>query len=327
VTVPRRARALITGAAGQDGSYLAELLCAEGLDVHGVVRDAAAAGGANLAAVRDSLTLHVADLLEPGALAAVVEATEPDQIYHLAAPAFVPDSWSALALTVRAIAGGTAELIDAVRAHAPAARAVVAGSREMFGSGAPSPQSERTPCRPSTPYGVAKLAAHQLVGLARARCGLHLSSAILFNHESPRRRPEFVTSRVARGVAAIRLGRERRLTLGDLDAVRDWCAAVDVARGMTLMAAAPQPDDYVLASGVGHTVRELVAVACAHVGLDPEGLVDVDPSLVREREASPAIGDAALARERLSWTPQVSFEELVGEMVDAELAVLSATRS
>jgi GDPmannose 4,6-dehydratase len=327
VSAPRRARALITGVAGQDGSYLAELLCAEGLDVHGVVRDAAAGAGAHLAAVRDSVTFHAADVLEPGALGAIVAATRPDEIYHLAGPAFVPDSWASPAVTVRAIAGGTAELIEAVRAHAAGARVVVAASREIFGSGAPSPQSERTPCRPSTPYGVAKLAAHQLVGLARASDGLHLSSAILFNHESPRRRPEFVTRRVAHGVAAVSLGRERRFALGDLDAVRDWCAAVDVVRGMRLMAAAARADDYVLASGVGRTVRELVAVACAHVGLDPEGLVDVDPALVREREASPAVGDAGRARERLSWTPRVSFDELVGEMVDAELAAIRATRS
>jgi GDPmannose 4,6-dehydratase len=326
VSAPRRARALITGAAGQDGSYLSELLCAEGLEVHGVVRDAARAAAGNLAAVRDAVTLHVADLLEPGALRGIVEASAPDEIYHLAAPAFVPDSWASQAVTVQAIAGLSGELIDTVRAHAPQARVVVAGSREMFGPDAPSPQREDTPCRPGTPYGAAKLAAHQLVGLSRAHHDLHLSSAILFNHESPRRPPEYVTRRVARGVAAISLGRERHIALGDLGAVRDWCAATDVVRGMRLMAAAPQPADYVLASGVGRTVHELVATACAHVGLDPEGLVDVDPALVRDRDASPAIGDATLARERLGWTPRVSFEDLIGSMVDAEVAAMRAAR-
>ncbi len=175
----RRPRALITGAAGQDGSYLSELLCAEGVDVHGVVRDAVAAADGNLATVRDSVTLHVVDLLEPGALRRIIEATAPDEIYHLAAPAFVPDSWSSLAVTVRAIAGLGGELIDAVRAHAPDARVVVAGSREMFGPWAPSPQREDTPCHPGTPYGAAKLAAHQLVGLgARATgCTSHRRSS------------------------------------------------------------------------------------------------------------------------------------------------------
>jgi GDPmannose 4,6-dehydratase len=323
VSAPRRA--LITGVAGQDGSYLAELLCAEGLEVHGVVRDGGEHDGANLDGVRGALTLHVADLLAPGALRALVESTQPDEIFHLAAPAFVPASWSALAVTMQAIAVLTGELIDAVRAHAPSARVVVAGSREMFGAGAPSPQREDTPCRPSTPYGIAKLAGHQLVGLARARDDLHLSSAILYNHESPRRRPEFVTRRVTRAVAAIALGRQQRLELGDLDAVRDWCAAVDVVRGMRLMAAAAQPDDYVLASGVGRSVRELVAVAFAVVGLDPVDRVEVDPALVRPREPSAAVGDATRARERLGWAPRTSFEELVAEMVAADLTRLSGS--
>ena len=315
-------RALITGIAGQDGSYLAELLCAEGIEVHGVVRDAAPGATPNLDAVRGSVSLHVADLLEPGALAALIEATGPGEIYHLAAPAFVPDSWSALAATMRAIAAPTAELVDAVRAHAPAAHVVLAGSREMFGSSAPSPQREDTPCRPSTPYGVAKLAAHQLVGLAREHDGLHLSSAILYNHESPRRPPQYVTRKVTSAVAAISVGREQRLALGDLHAVRDWSAAVDVVRGMRLMAAAPTPDDYVLASGVGRTVRELLDVAFGCVGLVAERHVDIDPALVRAHEASPAVGDATRARERLGWAAGTSFEELIAEMVQADLEAL-----
>ncbi len=313
------ARALITGVGGQDGSYLAELLCAEGVEVHGVVRGRAPGAEDNLAAVRGSLALHVADLLEPGALRTIVRASEPEEIYHLAAPAFVPDSWTALALTMRAIAVLTAELIDVVRVHAPAARVVLAGSREMFGPGAPSPQREDTPCRPGTPYGAAKLAAHQLVGLARERDGLHLSSAILYNHESPRRPPQFVVRKVTRAAAAISLGRQERLALGDTGAVRDWCAAIDVVRGLRLMAAAPAPEDYVLASGVGRTVRELLEVAFGHVGLEVERHVDLDPALVRTRESSDPVGDPARARERLGWTPRTSFEDLVGEMVDAEL--------
>jgi GDPmannose 4,6-dehydratase len=314
-------RALITGIAGQDGSYLAELLVGEGVEVHGVLRDDAD-DLANLGAVRGALTLHRADLLEPGALGAVVAETAPEQIYHLAAPSFVPRSWSALAETMRAIVAPAAELLDAVRVHAPQARVVIASSREIFGAGAPSPQREDTPCRPTNPYGVAKLAAHQLAGLAREHDDLHVSSAILFNHESVRRPPEFVSRKVAAAAAAISLGREQRLTLGDLDAVRDWSAAVDVVRGLRLMAAAPEGGDYVLASGVAHTVRELVEVAFAAAGIDPANHIDVDPALVRPTEATPALGDATRARERLGWTPQVSFEQLVGEMVAADVESL-----
>jgi len=305
-------RALITGVAGQDGWYLAELLCAEGAEVHGIARDGAAA-------VPGAVRLHVADVREAGALAAVVAAIAPDEIYHLAAPTFVPDSWRELALTMRAIAVPAAELLDAVREHVPAAHVVLAGSREMFGAAAQSPQREDTPCLPVTPYGVAKLAAHRLAGLARARHGLHASSAILFNHESPRRRPEFVTRKVARAAAEISRGSGRRLALGDLDAVRDWCAARDVVAGLRLMAAAPAPEDYVLASGVGRSVRELAEVAFAHVGLDARDHIVVDPALVREPEPSHAVGDPSRARDRLGWTARTGFDELVGELVDAEL--------
>jgi GDPmannose 4,6-dehydratase len=321
VSVPRDRRALITGIAGQDGSYLAEALRADGLEVHGVLRDDRAATP-NLDAVRGSIRLHVADLLEPGALSAIVEATRPQEIYHLAAPTFVPDSWSALAITLQAIAVLTGELIDAVRTHAPDARVVVGGSREIFGSDAPSPQREDTPCRPTTPYGAAKLAAHQLVGLARAHDGLHLSSAILFNHESPRRGPAFVTRKVTSAVAAISLGREDRILLGNLDVVRDWSAAVDVVAGLRMMAAATEPDDYVLASGVGRTVRELVAVAFACVGLDPDGHVAIDPRFVRPPEPSAAVGDATHARDLLGWTARTPFADLIAEMVAADLARL-----
>ena len=317
-------RALITGIAGQDGSYLAELLCAEGAEVHGVLRALPAGGGApaNLAAVEDRVHLHAGDLLVPGALSEIVAALAPDEIYHLAAPAFVPDSWTAFADTMRAVAGASGELIDAVRVHAPAARVVLAASREIFGARAPSPQREDTPCRPSTPYGAAKLAGHQLAGIARERDGLHLSSAILFNHESPRRPPRYVVRKVTLAVAEISLGRRERLTLGDTSAVRDWCSALDVVRGLRLMAAAPAPGDYVLASGVGHTVAELLDVAFGSAGLDPARHVDVDPALVRPRESGDPVGDPSRARERLGWTAATSFEELVAAMVAADRARL-----
>ena len=313
-------RALITGVSGQDGSYLAELLLAEGLEVHGIVRRPADRDSPNLDAVRGSLRLHQGDLLEKGMLRAVIDSTGPNEIYHLAAPAFVPDSWAAAAATMQSIATLTAELIDAVRDHVPRARVVVATSREIFAADAPSPQREDSPCSPSSPYGVAKLAAHQIVGLLRDHNGLHLSSAILFNHESPRRRPEFVSRKVTRAAAAISLGQEDQLTLGDTDAVRDWSAAIDVVHGLRLMAAAPEPGDYVLASGVGRTVRELVDVAFACVGLDGERYVRVDPGLVRPREAEAAVGDATRARERLGWRARTTFEQLIAEMVAADLA-------
>jgi len=324
VSAPAPRRALITGVSGQDGSYLAELLCAEGLELHGIVREHADGDSPNLDAVRDSLTLHDGDLLTRGTLAAVIAAVSPDEIYHLAAPAFVPDSWHAAADTLHGIVTVTGELIDAVRDHAPGARVVVATSREIFGADAPSPQREDTPCTPSSPYGVAKLAAHQLIGLLRVHNGLHLSSAILYNHESPRRHPQFLSRKVTAAAAAISLGRQDELWLGDLDAVRDWSAARDVVAGLRLMAAAPQPADYVLAGGVGRTVRELVEVAFACVALDVSRHLRVDPELVRPPEASPAIGDSRRARELLGWSPQISFEALIAEMVAADLAALQA---
>lgn len=315
-------RALITGITGQDGSYLAELLLAEGVEVHGVLRSAADAATDRLNAVRDAVALHDGDLLERGTLRRIVAAVAPDEIYHLAAPTFVPQSWDVVADSMQGIATVTAELIEAVRDEVPAARAVIATSREIFGADARSPQDEDTPCAPSSPYGVAKLAAHQLVGLLRAHDGLHLCSAILFNHESPRRDPWFLSRKVTRAAAAISVGRQDELTLGDTEAVRDWSAAGDIVRGLRLMAAAPQPDDYVFASGVGRTVRELVDVAFACVGLETERYLRVDPALVRRREEAAAIGDASRARERLGWRAETSFEELIAAMVAADLAAI-----
>ena len=317
-------RALITGISGQDGSYLAEMLCAEGVEVHGIVRVKSDGETPNLDGVRGELTLHEGDLLERGALRRVIAAVSPAEIYHLAAPAFVPDSWLATADTMHGIATLSGELIDAVRDLVPDARVVLATSREIFGADAPSPQREDTTCAPSSPYGVAKLAAHQLVGLVRAHDGLHISSAILFNHESPRRQPHFLSRKVTAAAAAISLGRQDELWLGDLEAVRDWSAAPDVVAGLRLMAAAAEPADYVLASGVGRTVRQLVDVAFACVGVDASRHLRIDATLVRPPEASPAVGDSTRARERLGWSAQTGFEQLIAEMVAADLAALRA---
>jgi GDPmannose 4,6-dehydratase len=317
-------RALITGIAGQDGSYLAEQLLADGYEVHGIIRPPIAEPQPNIEQIRDRLELIEGELLEPGTLKAAIERTRPHELYHLAAPTFVPDSWLDPAGTVTAIAGVTAELLEAVRAVDPETRVLIATSREIYGDPPESPQNELTPCRPISPYGVAKLAGHQLVGVLRARYGLHASSAILYNHESVRRPEYFVTRKVTRAAAAISLGLEGELVLGDLDAVRDWSAATDVMRGVRLMLAEPEPGDYVLASGVGRTVRELVRVAFACVDLDPDQHLRLEPDPLRARERTPAVGDPSKARERLGWEPRVGFEELIGEMVAADLARLAA---
>lgn len=323
-------RVLITGISGQDGSYLAELLCAEGADVHGTVRRAESPEPRNLAGVRGRVVLHAADLADPGSIAALVTELVPDEIYHLAAPAFVPESWRAPADTVRQIAGGGAELLAAVRDHAPAARIVVASSREIFGVAAPSPQDETTPAHPGSPYGVAKLAVHQLVGLVRERDALHASSAILFNHESPRRPLSFISHKVTRAAAAIKLGLEDELVLGDLDAVRDWSAARDVVLGLRAMARASDAGDYVLASGVGRSVRQLVETAFAVVDIEPGPYLRIDEQFVRPPEPSAPVGNPRRARDELGWGAATSFDELIAEMVRADLAELeggTATRS
>ena len=320
--------ALITGIAGQDGLLLAELLCAEGMEVHGALRGPLNRDLANLAAIRDKLVLHEVDTDVPGRLRSLVAELDPDEIYHLAARAFVPESWLDPAATIRSIAASAGELLAAVRADAPGARVVLASSREIFGDRAPSPQAELTPCRPSSPYGVAKLAAHQLAGLAREHDGLHASSAILYNHESERRQHSYVSRRVTAAAAAISLGLADELVLGDLDATRDWSAARDIVRGLRAMAAAEQADDYVLASGVPHTVRELVDVAFAVVGLDPAGFLRIDEQLLRRPEPSPPVGNPARAAERLGWRAQTPFTDLIAQMVEADLARLAtATRS
>jgi GDPmannose 4,6-dehydratase len=306
-------RALITGVTGQDGSYLAEFLQGEGYEVVGLVRPASCAPP-GIATVRG-------DLLDPASLRAAVFEAEPDELYHLAAPTFVPASWEDPAETLAAVAGATATLLAAVREADRGTRVVVATSSEVFGDAGESPQRESSPMRPRSPYGVAKLAAHGMVRTMRAR-GVHAGSAITFNHESPRRPVRFLPRKVTRGVAQIALGRAGELVLGDLDAVRDWSHARDIVRGAWLMARQDEPGDYVLASGVGRSVRELVDVAFAAAGLDPAGRVRVDPALVRPPEATPPVGDPAQARERLGWAPAIGFDAMIGEMVAADLAEL-----
>jgi GDPmannose 4,6-dehydratase len=317
-------RALVTGITGQDGSFLAELLLEKGYEVTGLVRHDPSQPLGLVEHLRDRLELAQGDLLDHGALRAAVAESTPDEIYHLAAPSFPPDSWKRPATTMATIAGGTAALLAAVRELDRAIRVYVASSGAIFGDAPVSPQTEDTPCRPRDPYAVAKLAAHQLVGNLRAHDGLHASSGITYNHESERRPEHFVTRKITRAAAAASLGLADEVRLGDLDAVRDWSFAGDIVRGAWLMLQQDQPDDYVLASGVPRTVADLARAAFACVDLDAERYVRVDPSLVRAGEATPNVGDPAKARRQLGWEPQLGFDELVERMVLANLRDLRA---
>ncbi len=316
--------ALVTGLTGQDGSFLAELLLEEGYRVIGVVRSEQGRSLGSAEHLRDQLELVHGDLLDPHTLRAAVELARADEVYHLAAPSFVPASWQRAGETIHEIAGSAAAILEAVRDVEPSTRVFVSASGAMFGGAPESPQREDTPCRPENPYAIGKLAAHELVGAMRAHDGLHASSGIAFNHESERRPEEFVTRRVTRGAAAIALGLHDELTLGDLDAVRDWSFAGDIVRGAWLMLQQERPDDYVLASGHGHTVRELARTAFACVDLDADRYVRVDEALVRPPESTPSVGDPSKARERLGWEPLMSFGELIERMVGADLRSLEA---
>jgi GDPmannose 4,6-dehydratase len=317
-------RALVTGISGQDGSYLAELLVGKGYDVTGVVRDPADGDVPGLAAVRDRITLVPGELLEPATLADALAEARPHEVYHLAAPTFVPASWEDPASVLEQIAGATAQLMGAARRLDPEMRVYVATSSEIFGDAGESPQHEGSPMRPHSPYGVAKLAAHGLLGVLRERFGTFAVSGITYNHESPRRPPHFLPRKVTRGAAAIALGLEDELVIGDLRAVRDWSHAADIVRGAWLSLQADAPGDYVLASGVAHTVGDLVTAAFAAAGVDSEGRVRVDPAFVRPPEATPPLGDPSRARDVLGWRAEIGFEAMIAEMVQADLAELRA---
>jgi GDPmannose 4,6-dehydratase len=318
-------RALITGITGQDGSFLAELLLHKGYAVTGVVRDAERGSLGRSEHLCARVELVHGELLQPATLRAAIERVCPHEIYHLAAPSFVPASWDRPEQTFRAIAGSAAAILEAVRELDPSTRVFVSASGAIFGDAPESPQREDTPCRPATPYAVAKLAAHELVGLLRARDGLHASSGIVFNHESERRPERFVTRRITRAAASISLGLQAELTLGNLSAVRDWSFAGDVVHGVWLMLQQERADDYVLASGIPHTVADFAHAAFACVGLDAERHLRVDPALVRPVEATPSVGDPSRARARLGWTPRVDFQQLVERMVAADLRELRET--
>jgi GDPmannose 4,6-dehydratase len=317
--------ALITGITGQDGSFLAELLLEKGYAVTGLIRHAAEEPLGCSEHLRGRVELVRGELLEPDTLRVAIERVHPREVYHLAGPSFVPDSWRRPGETMTAIAGSCAAVLEAVHEIDPAIRVFIPASGAMFGDASESPQREDTCCRPSNPYAVAKLAGHQLVGAMRDSQGLHASSGIVYNHESERRPERFVTRKITHAAAAISLGLQQELTLGALDAVRDWSFAGDIMRGAWLMLQQDRAEDYVLASGVARTVAEFAAAAFACVGLEAERYVHVDPALVRPAERTPSVGDPTKARERLGWQPRVGFEALVERMVRTDVDSLRAT--
>jgi len=317
-------RALITGITGQDGSYLAEFLLDKGYEVHGMVRRASTETFQRLEGIRDAITLHTGDLLDQRSLGDVMRDCEPEEIYNLAAMSFVAASWSQPVLTAEFTAVGVTRILEAMREVSPDARFYQASSSEMFGQVLEVPQTESTPFYPRSPYGVAKCYGHFITVNYRESYDLFACCGILFNHESERRGLEFVTRKVTHAAAAIKLGLQDEVALGNLDAERDWGYAKDYVEAMWLMLQQDAPDDYVIATGEAHSVRELVDVAFGHVGLDPEEYVRLDAKHLRPAEVEHLIGDPGKAREQLGWTPTTSFDDMVRLMVDSDLELLAS---
>lgn len=317
-------RALLTGITGQDGSYLAELLLDEGYEVFGVVRRLSAPNVGRIQHLLERVTLIQADLLDQLSLIKAVERAQPAEFYNLGAMSFVPASWDQPMLTGEFNAQGVTRALEAVRSVDPTIRFYQASSSEMYGRVREVPQTETTPFYPRSPYGVSKVFGHYITVNYRESYSLFACSGILFNHESPRRGIEFVTRKVTDGVARIKLGLTDTLKLGNLDACRDWGFAGDYVRAMWLMLQQDVPDDYVVATGKAHSVKELVEVAFGHVGLDWQKYVGVDPMFLRPAEVDHLIGDPGKAKRVLGWEPSVDFKGLVTMMVDADLARLEA---
>jgi len=317
-----RKRALITGITGQDGSYLAELLLEEGYEVIGMVRRSSTLNFERIAHIQDQVSLVAGDLLDEISLIGILREHRPAEVYNLAAQSFVQTSWTQPVLTGETTALGVTRVLDAIRIADPEIRFYQASSSEMFGKVQEVPQNEGTPFYPRSPYGVAKVYGHWITVNYRESYGLHASSGMLFNHESPRRGLEFVTRKVSHGVARIAAGMDDKLFLGNLDAQRDWGFAGDYVRAMWLMLQRDQPDDFVVATGETHSVRELCEIAFAHVGLDWHEHVVVDDKFLRPAEVDLLVGDATKAKTVLKWEKTVSFAELVAMMVDADVELL-----
>jgi GDPmannose 4,6-dehydratase len=316
-------RALITGITGQDGSYLAELLLERGYEVFGMTRRASTENVDRIAHLVDRVNLVQGDLLDPPSLVSALRTAEPHEVYNLAAQSFVPTSWNQPVLTAEFTGIGVTRMLEAVRAVDPDTRFYQASSSEMFGKVREVPQNEQTPFYPRSPYGVAKTYGHYITVNYRESYGLYAVCGILFNHESPRRGLEFVTRKISDGVARIKLGLADELRLGNLDAERDWGYAGDYVEAMWLMLQQDEPEDYVVATGVTHSVREFAAIAFEHVGLEADRFVRSDPEFMRPAEVDQLVGDASKAREQLGWEPKHSFGDLVEMMVDTDLGRLS----
>lgn len=311
-------RALITGIAGQDGSYLAELLLSKGYCVHGTVRRSSSFNTPRIDHILGRLHLHYADITDPASILNAVQKAQPDEVYNLAAQSHVRVSFDMPAYTFETVALGTVHLIDAVLRLDKPCRFYQASSSEMFGN-APAPQNEQTPFRPLSPYAVAKLAAHHSVMNAREGRGLWASCGILFNHESERRGPTFVTRKITRAVTRISLGLQDKLYLGNLDAKRDWGYAADYIEAMWLMLQNDEPDDFVIATGESVTVERFLKCACDQIDMDWVSIVETDPRLFRPSEVNELCGDASKAERVLGWRPTVRFPDLVKRMVAADL--------
>jgi len=312
-------RALITGVTGQDGSYLAELLLSKGYEVVGVVRRTSHHSYERIEHLLERIQVVAADLLDQHSLTVVLQETQPDEVYNLAAQSYVPTSWTQPVLTGEFTALGVTRILEAVRLVYPQAKFYQASSSEMFGRVTETPQRETTPFYPRSPYGVAKVYGHWITVNYRESYNLYAVSGILFNHESPRRGIEFVTRKVTDGVARIKLGLAKEIPLGNLDARRDWGYAGDYVEAMWRMLQQPTPQDYVVGTGQTHSVRDLVEVAFGHVGLDWRKYVKSDPRYMRPAEVDLLQADPSKAKRELGWSPNVQFQELVAMMVDADL--------
>jgi GDPmannose 4,6-dehydratase len=319
-------RAIITGITGQDGSYLAELLVEKGYEVYGLVRRSSAPNFWRIEHLLDRITLKPADLLDQLSIIRAIEQVQPTEFYNLAAMSFVPASWDQPMLTGEYNAQGVTRILDAIRQVGPKIRFYQASSSEMFGKVLEVPQRETTPFYPRSPYGVSKVFAHYITVNYRESYNLFAVSGMLFNHESPRRGLEFVTRKVTDGVARIKLGMADSLAMGNLDAQRDWGFAGDYVRAMWLMLQQSTANDYVIATGVSHSVRQLIEIAFGRVGLTWQKYVRIDPLLLRPAEVEHLLGDSTRAQTELNWTPQVNFKQLIEMMVDADIERLSASR-
>ena len=317
-------RAIITGITGQDGSYLAELLLSKGYEVVGSVRRASAPNFWRVQHLLDRISIKPADLLDQLSIIRLIDEVRPHELYNLAAMSFVPASWDQPMLTGEFNAQGVTRVLEAIRQVDPSIRIYQASSSEMFGKVREVPQTELTPFYPRSPYGVSKVFAHYITVNYRESYDLFAVSGMLFNHESPRRGLEFVTRKVSDGVARIKLGLADTLSLGNLDAHRDWGFAGDYVQAMWMMLQQDRPDDFVIATGISHSVRDLVEVAFGHVGLDWRKHVKLDPKLIRPAEVEHLIGDSTKARTQLGWSPKVDFDGLVKMMVDADLERVAA---